>query len=428
MPSDLAGASDNQRNRVAIVAAVCVLVLLASVLCYARSAWLLAFSTLVTEGIYALLWIVAALGIGGAVLTTIKLRFCSPTLQATTSAALGLGIISLLVLVLGLAGVMNRASALAIVCVGLLAAGVLVLRIAGKVPRLGRVPPTAWMWPLAAAAAGLVAFAALVPPGILFGDEPNGYDVLEYHLQVPREWYDAGRITPLNHNVYSFLPFNVEMHYLLAMHLRGGAWNGMYLAQLMSATMTALAVAAVYGVLAEIGGAATIGAVIFATTPWTMLIAPIAYDESGLLMFGALALGLPLIAMRESQPRKRMMSLAGAFAGFACGTKLTAAPMILLAVPLSLFSLFLWERGGVKGLAKISGAGAVFVLAGIVTISPWLIRNYVWGAIRCSPKQPHSSVARTLPTCKLIDGSGRTSHDPIRQAPWLDWPPPGARS
>ena len=46
----------------------------------------------------------------------------------------------------------------------------------------------------------------------------------------------------------SFLifPFNVEMHYLLAMHLRGGPWAGMYLAQLMHLSYVVLAVLAVY--------------------------------------------------------------------------------------------------------------------------------------------------------------------------------------
>src|SRR5205809_404472 len=86
----------------------------------------------------------------------------------------------------------------------------------------------------------LISACAMLPPGLLWGDEPNGYDVLEYHLQVPREWYELGRIVPLQHNVFSFLPFNVEMHYLLAMHLRGGPWAAMYLAQLMHVAFIAI--------------------------------------------------------------------------------------------------------------------------------------------------------------------------------------------
>ena len=68
---------------------------------------------------------------------------------------------------------------------------------------------------------GLSTLAATVPPGPLWQDEPAGYDVSEYHLQVPREWYQAGRITPLQHNVFSYMPMNVEVHDLLARHRRG---------------------------------------------------------------------------------------------------------------------------------------------------------------------------------------------------------------
>ena len=43
----------------------------------------------------------------------------------------------------------------------------------------------------------IAAVGALLPPGMLWHpDEPHGYDVVEYHLQIPREWYEAGRIIP----------------------------------------------------------------------------------------------------------------------------------------------------------------------------------------------------------------------------------------
>ena len=54
--------------------------------------------------------------------------------------------------------------------------------------------------------------------------------------------YDAGRIVPLRHNAFSFFPFNVETHYLLAMHLEGGPYEGMYLCQLMHLSLMVLVV------------------------------------------------------------------------------------------------------------------------------------------------------------------------------------------
>ena len=47
------------------------------------------------------------------------------------------------------------------------------------------------------------------------------FDVLEYHLQGPKEYYQAGRIAFLPHNVYTNMPFDVEMLHLLGMEVHG---------------------------------------------------------------------------------------------------------------------------------------------------------------------------------------------------------------
>jgi hypothetical protein len=97
------------------------------------------------------------------------------------------------------------------------------------------------------------------------------------------------------------------------------------------------------------------------------LLAPIAYDEGGLLLWGTLAIGL---AIRCGE-NWRMMCLAGAMAGFACGSKLTAVPEVLLAVPAVLIALGRFKRDVVVG-------AIVFLITGCVIFSPWLIRNIAW--------------------------------------------------
>ena len=178
-------------------------------------------------------------------------------LPIVTSIGLGLGVMSILTLALGLAGVLNRFTAIAVLVGGIALAVVEAVRY-GRGRRPGEADAAvrawfggsagwAWLWLAVVPLLAIVAVGAMVPPGFLWTpDEPHGYDVVEYHLQVPRKWYEAGRIVPLGHNVFSFFPFNVEMHYLLAMHLRGGPWSGMYLAQLMHASYVVLAVLAVY--------------------------------------------------------------------------------------------------------------------------------------------------------------------------------------
>src|SRR5207302_7859042 len=118
-----------------------------------------------------------------------------------------------------------------------------------------RIDWTTWLWLLVIPFLAIAVLGAFMAPMALWGPtEPNGYDVVEYHLQIPREWFEAGRIQALHHNVFSYFPFNVEMHYLLAMHLRGGPWAGMYLAQFMHALFIALAALAVYGLSRRLWG------------------------------------------------------------------------------------------------------------------------------------------------------------------------------
>ena len=61
------------------------------------------------------------------------------------------------------------------------------------------------------------------------------FDVLEYHLQGPKEYYQAGRITFLPHNVYTNMPFGVEMLHLLGMEVLGDWWWGGLVGQLLVA-------------------------------------------------------------------------------------------------------------------------------------------------------------------------------------------------
>jgi hypothetical protein len=316
-----------------------------------------------------ILWLASATGFGAAILKMSGFhRHSSEVLRLVTAVGLGLGFMSLLVLAIGLCIPMHGIVTWGILLLGCGAAvwarDIWMVSIRSE----AAVQPYRWLMLLWFASLGLACLGALVPPGLLWGDEPNGYDVLEYHLQVPREWYELCRIVPLRHNVFSYFPFNVEMHYLLAMGLRGGPWSGMYLAQLMHVAFIALTVLAIYALIAERSKPlAIIAAAAVATVPWMGLLAPVAYDEGGLLLWGTLAIGLSL---RDSEDW-RSMALAGAMAGLACGSKLTAVPIVLLATPAIHVVLARFKS------KAILAAGA-FVLFGSVVFSPWLLKNIAW--------------------------------------------------
>jgi hypothetical protein len=373
---------------------------------YAGSAWAAALYRLLTDGPVLLLWLGAMVGLG----TWISRFLASPheSLGFATKGALGIGCFSLLILLFGWGGALNRAVAWILIGLGITLALMesfgRVFSLSSGTPGEGRgggssellnphpnPPPeyrrrgpempfarylnrriewTSWLWLIVVPFLAIAVLGALMPPGMLWRDEPNGYDVVEYHLQVPREWYEAGRIVALHHNVFSYFPFNVEMHYLLAMHLRGGPWAGMYLAQLMHVAMVVLAVVA----LAEFAGRKGIAAVLLAaSTPWLTLLAPVAYNEGGLLLFGTLAIGWTWRAITEAQNRVRYMALAGVMAGFASGTKLTAVPMLLAAIPAA-FGLAIFLRKEKEWLRPT----LAFVAFGLLVLSPWLIRNFIW--------------------------------------------------
>jgi len=368
-------------ERSAAVFAVCALLIAAAgIVALAGSSWAIVIDLLIVEGAWAAGWLLSAAGIGAGVARLSGIRCESASLFAATCAALGMGIISVLVLVLGLMGWMGCSAATGILVAGWIAgAATLGRHVWSHRSQLSefnlqiRISDGQWLWLLMVPTAAMSLVAAAVVPGVLWGDEPHGYDVLEYHLQVPREWYELGRIVPLKHNVFSYFPFNVEMHYLLAMHLRGGPWAGMYLAQLMHLAFIATAIVAIYGVVKELASpqAAIASAVLAAAAPWMTMLGSVAYNEGGLLLFGTLSIGWTLLAVR-SEHRARPMALAGALAGFACGAKLTAAAMVLASVPPAIVI-----AQCTRPLRAIRSA-AVFLLCGIVTFSPWLIRNAIW--------------------------------------------------
>jgi hypothetical protein len=300
-----------------------------------------------------------------------------------TAVALGLGFMSLAVLGLGLAGWLSVGTSIALVAGGVVVGVIVVWRRwggafegdLGKPLRQWLATPAGWhwLWLLLLPLLAIAIVGAYVPPGLLWRpDEPHGYDVVEYHFQVPREWHEAGRIVPLKHNVFSYFPFGVEMHYLLAMHLAGGPWKGMYLAQLMHASHVVLTVLAVYGIaysLTKRRSAAIAAALMAASVPWLTLLAPIGFNEGGLLLYGTLAIGWCLCAMNaERRAALSSIAIAGAMAGFACGVKLTAVPMLLVALPVALLvvSPRAW-RGAV-----------LLVVVGSLLFAPWALRNAAW--------------------------------------------------
>ncbi|MEZ6189735.1 MAG: hypothetical protein R3C45_00410 [Phycisphaerales bacterium] len=223
----------------------------------------------------------------------------------------------------------------------------------------------------------LLLIAACCPPGSLWRVEAFGYDVTSYHLQLPREWLNMGHMAGLEHNVYSFLPSLIEGGYLLIGTLSGSVLAGVYTCQLFHVTLALLATAAIGKTVAGktttptgIGAAA-----LFLAVPWVTVTGSMAYNEMGVMAFGAAAL---LLTFNKAGTTRRGAIAIGFLVGAATLSKLTAGVMI--SVPLGLILLFgmhsQTDTTNKAGKLFNFQLAAIAALAGTLTLSPYLARNY----------------------------------------------------
>jgi hypothetical protein len=251
---------------------------------------------------------------------------------------------------------------------------------------------TRWAVP-GAIAAGVMLGAACLPAGVVWRSEFGGFDSLSYHLQLPKEWLQAGRIETLAHNVYSGLPNYLEAAFTHVAWLRGPtmgsatggeltgilADEGMSLvaAQLLHAALGVAACSAAARVAHAMAmritsegaiarGAAGVTFSLLMLTPWTLVTGSLSYNEQGVALLAACA-GLVLLA---DVPATRRMVVLAVLVGAAASIKPTA--MLFVGVPVGLIALVQLRGGGVATGARAVGVG---VVVGLLMLAPWMARN-----------------------------------------------------
>lgn len=345
-----------------------------------------------------------AMAAGAVGIGLVLRKLFAPRIDMLTLATTGLGILWLLFEGLSLAGAANTLVAWGL-CVTALIAGLVchaaaVQKAIGQSQSIMLAPYLKWRWSsvLIAPPCGLLLVAACCPPGTLWSVEAFGYDVLSYHLQIPREWLAVGQITGLEHNVYSYLPSLVEVAFLQLGAMRGSVYQAAYTCQLLNVGLCALA--AMH--LAKLVTALTHGqkysavagcftAAIFLATPWVLVTGSMAYDEAAVLAFGACALSLSLsptltdTSTPTSTSTWRVALLVGVLVGLATQAKLTSGFMIAVPVGLIwLLRLTPWQHltsrdastpSRVTELGKCIG---LMTLAGVLILLPYVVRNAAW--------------------------------------------------
>jgi hypothetical protein len=228
---------------------------------------------------------------------------------------------------------------------------------------------------LGAPLAVLILLGAMLPPW--------EFDVREYHLQVPKEWRQQGRIDYLPHNVYGNMPLGAEMHALAAMSLwpgKLGWWWGALVGKTVIgsyAILTALALFAA-GRRFFSAGAGAAAALLYLATPWIAHVSTAGLIDGAVgFYFFLAAYAAAMWAQNREQPARATpwLLVAGFLAGSAAACKYPA--LVMVVAPL-LLAILLWPRrrpaGGVAPGFHLRAA-IVFGAAALLACGPWFAKN-----------------------------------------------------
>ncbi len=233
---------------------------------------------------------------------------------------------------------------------------------------------------------------------------PRDFDVREYHLQVPKEWYQQGRIDFLPHNVYGNMPLGAEMHALLAMVIMPGERDWWWGAMAGKTVMGGFSLLTALGLFAAgrrfcSTTAGVVAALVYISIPWVAMVSISGLNEGASAFYLLLSVYAVLIWSRErgaskehtSAPQSQQPSnnsaspslplslsphhllLAGFLAGAAVACKYPAVLFVVL--PLVAWLLFGrrgfdWRPAGIFLLAVVVGCGLWFGKNWVLTGNP----------------------------------------------------------
>jgi hypothetical protein len=221
---------------------------------------------------------------------------------------------------------------------------------------------------------------------------PVEFDVLEYHLQAPKEFWEQGVITFLPHNIYANMPLGIELHSLAWMSIVGGDdgwWWGALIGKVIigwMAPLTAwLLAASLYefhrrenGTAFERDNALLValgGAVLYLTLPGIAEVSQFGQIDAA---FGLYLLATAVVAFHftfglQNQSRAATVIVMGMLAGFAFAAKY---PAVMFAMaPATVVLIAPYRRN--KDLKSIALQVAYLGLGILCTAGPWLAKNTI---------------------------------------------------
>ncbi len=257
-----------------------------------------------------------------------------------------------------------------------------------------------WLW-LATPFVLMILLGGMLPP--------VDFDVREYHLQVPKEFFQQGHIAFLPHNVYGNMAMGTQMHSLLAMVIAevvgGDWWLGALAGKTVIAAMAPLTALALFAAGRRLfsTAAGVVAAVVYISTAWIVRVSTAGLVEGGSAYYLLLSVYAVLlcdrggeeacsgnsparkggVAASDHNPAKprppgrgySRLLLAGYLAGGAVACKYPAVLFVLL--PLAVWLLLLRVNDGLRAGLRDWRPVGIFLLAAFLGCGLWFGKNWV---------------------------------------------------
>ena len=326
--------------------------------------------------------------------------------QQSIAILVGLALLSTTTLVVGLVGGLKSRVPLTVAVAALV---LLVYRLSRTTKRISAVDaaPEISLSATARSKKGIdriffmliVAMTVFAAAVLMLGSwlPPSEFDVLEYHLQAPKEFFQQGSIGFVPHNIYANMPLGTEMHSLAMMTLVGeqDAWLGGLIGKSITAAFS-LVGAALLGAFVTRKFGTLFGwcaAGMWLTSPGIAHVAIFGLID-GVLATYVLAAAVAIIGALESLrertlmlqspeeselPSLRLMTywrLAGVASGAAAAAKYPG--LILAVIPvLAFLGWAAWRYRRVFHQREVILAAGLIALELAATCGPWYAKNWV---------------------------------------------------
>lgn len=329
--------------------------------------------------------------------------------QGAFAMLVGLALLSSLVLVLGLLGGLRSAALLCGAIVALLCVVYSVSRLSSiaatqpAVLKPGSASTIAFQGAtidsvflvlvigLTCIASAIVMLGAWLPP--------SEFDVLEYHLQAPKEFFQMGFIRFVPYNIYANMPLGTEMHSLAMMTLIGepDAWLGGVIGKSITASISLIGAALLGAFVAQRLGVlfGWTAAGLWLTSPGIAQVAMFGLIDGALAVYvlaSAVATYYAIEAMRdrvitgdpESVQNKathhRIVTywrLAGITSGAAAAAKYPG--LILAVVPVCAFFMWsIWRYRSVFQNREAILTACLLAMELTATCGFWYAKNWLF--------------------------------------------------